>query len=139
MAIERGAEPTDVVTQVQRLASLWRAVTSLPMHPAGCTCMGHLLIPALNARDMEADILDYMRGRYAAEGLDALVALLDIREAEREADTPLVPFRTWLLRLPEAGIDVAALERFITDLADTLESFGGDSRPSSSGSGIICT
>jgi hypothetical protein len=88
---------------------------------------------------MEADILDYMRGRYAAEELDALVALLDAREAEREADTPLVPFRTWLLRLPEAGVDVAALERFITDLADTLESFGTDSRPPGSGSGIICT
>ena len=139
MTTQRDGGPADVAGQVQRLASLWRAVTSLPMHPAGCTCMGHLLIPALNARDMEADILDYMRGRYATEGLDALVGLLDAREAEREADTPLVPFRTWLLRLPEAGIDVAALERFITDLADTLESFGGDSRPSSSGSGIICT
>jgi hypothetical protein len=139
MATERGAEPTDVATQVQRLASLWRAVTSLPMHPAGCTCMGHFLIPALNARDMEADILDYMRGRYAADRLDALVALLDAREAEREADTPLVPFRTWLLRLPESGLAVATLERFVTDLTDTLESFGGDSRPSGSGSGIICT
>jgi hypothetical protein len=101
--------------------------------------MGHFLIPALNARDMEADILDYMRGRYAAEGLDALVALLDAREAEREADTPLIPFRTWLIRLPELGVDVAALERFITDLTDTLESFGTDSRPAGSGSGIICT
>ena len=75
------------------------------MHPAGCTCMGHFLIPALNPRDMEADILDYMRGRYAAEGLDALVACSMPREAEREADTPLVPFRTWLLRLPESGLD----------------------------------
>ena len=139
MAMERGAEPTDVATQVQRLASLWRTVTSLPMHPAGCTCMGHFLIPALNARDMEADILDYMRGRYAAEGLDRLVALLDAREAEREADTPLVPFRTWLLRLPEADVGAAALERFVTDLTATLESFGSDSRPSGSGSGIICT
>ncbi len=139
MVIERGGEPTNVATQVQRLASLWRTVTSLPMHPAGCTCMGHFLIPALNARDMEADILDYMRGRYAAEGLDALVALLDAREAEREADTPLAPFRTWLLGLPEAGIPGTALERFVTDLTDTLESFGSDSRPSGSGSGIICT
>ena len=137
--MERGGELADVTAQIQRLASLWRAVTSLPMHPAGCTCMGHFLIPALNARDMEADILDYMRGRYAAEGLDALVALLDAREAEREADTPLVPFRTWLLRLPEAGIPRKALERFVTDLTDTLESFGNDSRPSGSGSGIICT
>ena len=139
MAMQRDSEPADVKAQVQRLASLWRTVTSLPMHPAGCTCMGHFLIPALNARDMEADILDYMRGRYAAEGLDALVALLDAREAERDADTPLVPFRTWLLRLPEAGIPVAALGRFVTDLTDTLESFGSDSRPSNSGSGFICT
>jgi hypothetical protein len=139
MTMQRDGEPADVAAQVQRLASLWRAVTSRPMHPAGCTCMGHFLIPALNPRDMEADILDYMRSRYAAERLDALVALLDSREAEREADTPLVPFRTWLLRLPEAGVEVAALERFITDLADTLESFGADSRPPGSGSGIICT
>ena len=139
MAMEWGGEPTNVAAQIRRLASLWRAVTSLPMHPVGCTCMGHFLIPALNARDVEADILDYMRGRYAAEGLDALVALLDAREAQREAETPLVPFRTWLLRLPEAGIPGAALERFVTDLADTLESFGSDSRPSDSASGIICT
>jgi hypothetical protein len=139
MTTQRDGGPADVAAQVQRLASLWRAVTSRPMHPAGCTCMGHFLIPALNPRDMEADILDYMRGRYAAEGLDALVALLDAREAEREADTPLAPFRTWLLRLPEAGIPGAALERFVTDLTDTLESFGSDSRTSDSGSGIICT
>jgi hypothetical protein len=139
MTMQWDGKPADVAAQVQRLASLWRTVTSLPMHPAGCTCMGHFLIPALNARDMEADILDYMRGRYAAEGLDALVALLDAREAEREADTPLVPFRTWLLGLPERGLPMTALHRFLTDLTDTLESFGSDSRPSSSGSGIICT
>ena len=139
MTMRRDGEPADIAAQVQRLAALWRTVTSLPMHPAGCTCMGHFLIPALNARDMEADILDYMRGRYTAEGLDALVALLDAREAEREADTPLVPFRTWLLRLLEAGLAVEDLKRFVTDLTDTLESFGSDSRPSGSGSGIICT
>lgn len=139
MTMQRDGEPADIAAQVQRLASLWRTVTSLPMHPAGCTCMGHFLIPALNARDMEADILDYMRGRYAAERLDALVALLDAREAEREADTPLVPFRTWLLRLPETGLALADLKRFVTDLTDTLESFGSDSRPSNSGSGFICT
>ncbi len=139
MAMERDGEPADVTAQIQRLASLWRAVTSLPMHPAGCTCMGHFLIPALNARDMEADILDYMRGRYAAEGLNALIALLDARETEREADTPPVPFRTWLLRLLEAGLAVEDLKRFVTDLTDTLESFGSDSRPSNSGSGFICT
>ena len=137
--MQSGSEPASLVAQVQRLASLWRAVTSRPVHPVGCTCMGHFLIPALNARDMEADILDYMRSRYAAEGLDALVELLGAREAERETSTPLVPFRTWLLRLPETGVEEAALDRFITDLTATLESFETDSRASGSGSGIICT
>ncbi len=137
--MEPTGEAAGVGERVQRLAALWRVGISRPPHPVGCTCMGHLLIPAMNPRDMEADILDYMRGRYAAEGFGALVALLDTREAEREADTPLAPFRTWLLRLPEAGIPEAALERFVTDLTDTLESFGSDSRPSGSGSGIICT
>jgi hypothetical protein len=134
-----GGATTGVAQRIQRLAALWRAVTSRPLHPVGCTCMGHFLIPALNARDMEADILDYMRGRYAAEDLGALVALLDTREAEREADTPLLPFRAWLLRLPEAGVEATALDRFLTDLTATLESFEADGRASGSGSGIICT
>ncbi len=139
MAMQRDSEPADVKAQVQRLASLWRAATSLPMHPAGCTCMGHFLIPALNPRDMEADILDYMRGRYAAEGIGVLVTLLDARAAEREAtDIPPTPFRAWLLRLPQAGVEAAALGRFLSDLLATLESFEANSRGSGSGDGLIC-
>ena len=45
--------------------------------------------------------------------------MLDTREAEREADTPLLPFRAWLLRLPEAGVEATALDRFLTDLTAT--------------------
>ncbi|WP_372621777.1 hypothetical protein [Falsiroseomonas sp.] len=125
--------------RVQRLATLWRVVVSRPPHPAGCTCMGHMLIPAMNARDMEADILDYMRGRYAAEGLGALVALLDARAAAREAtDIPAQPFRAWLLHLPEAGIEPAALDRFTADLLATLDSFEANSR-GAPGGGLFCT
>lgn len=102
--------------------------------------MGHFLIPAMNARDMEADILDYMRSRYAAEGVLALVTLLDAREAEREAtDIPVLPLRAWLQRLPEKGIEDAALDRFLADLLATLESFEAANRPSGSGGGLICT
>ena len=133
------AEAPDVREQVQQLAALWRAVTSRPVHPVGCTCMGHFLIPAMGAREMEADILDYMRGRYAAEGIGDLVALLDAREAEREAsDVPALPFRAWLLRLPGAEVEEAALGRFLADLRATLESFDSNNRASGSG-GLICT
>ena len=128
-----------IAERVARLAALWRVVTSRPVHPAGCTCMGHFLIPAMNARDMEADILDYMRGRYAAEGIAPLVALLDAREAEREAtDIPAPPFRAWLARLPAAGVEEGALERFLGDLTATLESFDEGPGGSASG-GLICT
>lgn len=133
-----GGATASVEEKVHRVAALWRAVISRPVHPVGCTCMGHFLIPAMNARDMEADILDYMRGRYAAEGLGALVALLDAREAEREAaGTPAPPFRAWLLGLARSGVDGAALDRFLGDLRLTLESFEADSRGSKPG--FICT
>jgi hypothetical protein len=125
--------------RVQRLASLWRTVISRPPHPVGCTCMGHFLIPAMNARDMEGDILDYMRGRYAAEGIGSLVTLLDARAAEREAtDIPCAPFRAWLLRLPQAGVEAAALDHFLNDLLATLESFEANTRASGPSSGLIC-
>ena len=138
--MQLGAETAEMGERVMRLASLWRAVTSRPVHPVGCTCIGHFLIPALNPRDMEADILDYMRARYAAEGLGALVALLSAREAERESDEgiPLTPFRSWLLGLPRADIGRADLDRFITDLTATLESFEPTDGASNSGSGIVC-
>lgn len=128
---------TELVERVSRLAALWRAVTSRPLHPAGCTCMGHFLIPAMSPADMEADILDYMRGRYAAEGLAPLVALLDAREAEREATEIRAPaFRPWLMRLPGAGLDAASLDRFLADLTATLESFEPTGSPPG---GLICT
>jgi hypothetical protein len=126
--------------RVQRLATLWRAVLARPPHAPGCTCMGHMLMPAMNARDMEADILDYMRGRYAGEGLHDLAALLDARAAAREAtDIPALPFRAWLLRLPQAALSAASRDRFVTDLTATLESFEAESRPAARGSGFFCT
>ncbi|WP_137179490.1 hypothetical protein [Roseomonas sp. AR75] len=129
--------PPDLGALAQRAAALWRVALSRPVHPAGCTCMGHFLIPAMNARDMEADILDYMRGRYAAEGIGVLVALLDARAAGREAtDIPAQPFRAWLLRLPDDGADPTAVGRFLADLLATLESFDRPAGPQ--GSGLIC-
>ncbi|MFN6954420.1 MAG: hypothetical protein ACK4PG_06445 [Acetobacteraceae bacterium] len=120
--------------RLQRLASLWRGALSRPQHPAGCTCMGHFLIPAMNARDMESDILDFMRARYAAEGLADLVALLDARDAERSReDVPARPFRAWLLSLAEC--DAPSLPRFVADLTATLESFGAPPPRS----GLFCT
>ena len=127
----------DRVEQVREVAALWRAVTSRPLHPVGCTCMGHFLIPAMNPRDMEADILDYMRARYAAEGLCALTALLDRREVERDrTDIPARPFRAWLTALPATGTGEAELDRFLADLESTLRSFV-PTGPAPNG--LICT
>ena len=126
-----------LVERVSRLAALWRAVVSRPVHPVGCTCMGHFMIPAMDPAHMEADILDYMRGRYAAEAIAPLVALLDARERDREAtDIRPLGFRAWLMRLPAAGLPPAALDRFVADLTATLESF--EPTGQSSG-GLICT
>ena len=136
-----GETAPGVGERVQRLASLWRTVISRPPHPAGCTCMGHFLIPAMNARDMEGDILDYMRGRYAAEGIASLVALLDARAAEREAtDIPAAPFRAWLLRLPQARRSRPRRSiAFSTTSWPPCESFEANTRASGSSGGLICT
>jgi hypothetical protein len=81
----------------------------------------------MNALDVEDDILDYLRGRYAAEGISSLVRLLDQRRAQHEAGSPL-PFGTWLLRLPEQDVDRSALDRLLTDLLATLASFESNHR-----------
>ncbi len=126
--------PADLRPRLHRLATLWRATLARGPHPAGCTCMGHFLIPAMTARDMEADILDIMRHRYAEAGLHDLVALLDARAEARDA-TP-TPFGTWLVTLADAP--APALGRFIDDLTDTLCSFAPDTRAQASASGFLC-
>lgn len=124
--------------RLQGLAILWRVAIARGPHPSGCTCMGHFLIPAMNARDMEADILDFMRHRYAQAGLSDLVALLDARATVREAtDIPPTPFRGWLLTIADAP--VRSLDRFIDDLTDTLESFAPHSQAATPASGFLCT
>jgi hypothetical protein len=126
--------PADLRQRLQRLAALWRTTLARGPHPAGCTCMGHFLIPAMSARDMEADILDIMRHRYAEAGLHDLVALLDARADQRDA-TP-APFGSWLVTLADAPAPM--LGRFLDDLTDTLDSFAPDTRARTPASGFVC-
>jgi hypothetical protein len=114
--------------RAREIAELWRAVLARPPHPAGCTCMGHFLIPAMNPSDLESDILDYMRARYEAEGISSLVRLLDERQRQQQSGAP-APFRAWLLSLPEQNVRTSALDRFLTDLHATLASFAPDIGP----------
>jgi hypothetical protein len=131
--------PAGMQAKADTAAALWRSVVSRPPHPAGCTCMGHMLVPAMNARDMEADILDYMRGRYAAEGLEAIVELLDARAVARGAtEIPAQPFRAWLQRLPAGATPPVALARFLDDLIATLESFEANASGATGGSKLFC-
>jgi hypothetical protein len=113
--------------RVQRLAELWRAVLSTAQHPMGCNCAGHALAAALNAVDLEHDILHYLRDRYADEGLTGLVSLLDRRRAQHDAGSVLA-FRSWLLQLPDHDLDGEALDRLLTDLLGTLSSFESNRR-----------
>jgi hypothetical protein len=124
--------PAELRQRLHRLAALWRTTLARGPHPAGCTCMGHFLIPAMTARDMEADILGIMRHRYAEAALHDLVALLDARADARDA----TPFGTWLVTLADAP--APTLGRFIDDLTDTLDSFAPDSRARTPPSGFVC-
>ena len=77
-----------------------------PLHPAGCSCAGHFLINAPNPRDLEDDILDYLRDRYVAEGSDTLVELVDDRRSQYDTSVP-ASFRDWLLRLPDQAMPIS--------------------------------
>ncbi|MBV9783749.1 MAG: hypothetical protein JO264_08005 [Acidisphaera sp.] len=98
--------------------------------------MGLFLIPAMNPVDLENDLLDYLRERYASEGLVSLVRLLAERAAEHESGTQ-VPFRVWLLELDTRQRDRSGIDRLATDLQQLLESYGGNARKGSR-SGFVC-
>lgn len=136
--MEREDQSVGIEEKAREAAALWRSVVSRPPHPAGCTCMGHFLVPAMDPVDMEADIIGFMRRRYALEHLDPLVALLDARVAARPAAAPH-SFRIWLTQLPASPVDPRLIARFLNDLIATLESFGAGGRTPSSPSRLICT
>ena len=98
------------------LARLWSEAPALMPHGAGCSCVGHVALH-LDPAAVEADVLDHLAERYAAQGLHALVDVLSHRRASRG-----VTFASWLMEIDTAPLETAVRMRLLADLGATLAS-----------------
>lgn len=98
------------------LARLWAEAPALMPHGAGCACAGHVALH-VDASAAEADILDYLAGRY--EGLEEreLEAFVAGRRTARGTT-----FSTWLIGIDTAELSLAARARLLADLDATISS-----------------
>ena len=85
-------------------------------HGAGCSCAGHVAL-SLDPAAVEADVLDYLAGRYDGLGERALVEFIAKRQAARG-----VTFATWLGGLDAATLSPAERARLMADLDATISS-----------------
>ena len=99
------------------LARLWSEAPAFLPHGAGCACVGHTGIH-LEPAAVEADVLDYLDQRYAADGERELAEFLTARRRSRG-----VTFASWLIGLDTGPLSDAARARLLADLDTTISSF----------------
>lgn len=105
-------EETDVV----ELVELWRRAFANLRHRSACPCCGGAPV-RIDPGALEDDILYYLRGKYSAQNLDDLCALLTTRLGAKGE-----PFEIWLTALPNlvgeerAGIVRAGIAAILADM-----------------------
>ena len=96
------------------LARLWSEAPALLPHGAGCACAGHVAMH-LDPAAVEADVLDYLAGKYAGEA--ELLGAIASRRAARG-----ITFASWLMGLDTAPLSDEARVRLLADLGATISS-----------------
>ncbi len=105
-----------------RLATLWVEGLAAP-HDASCGC-GGMAAPALEAADVEKDVLDFLIGKYRADAS----ALVDFLRERRDHRGP-TRFEAWIGALEDAPLEPKFRARLEGDLRVFLESFAARGRP----------
>jgi hypothetical protein len=116
--------PRDPIGAIE---ALWFQALAGGFHGPFCNCFAGPLL-TLDARTLEADVLDYLLPRYAVERLHPLVEALKRRQTE-----PVGRFVDWLQSVPSAEITGSLYARLIDDISGILSSIG------SSKAGFSCT
>lgn len=122
--------------RLRSLTALWRRALAGPQHAGGCSCFGGFTIAAPSPRELEEDVLDYLRQRYRADD-DIGVRLLARETALQAGATPDFPgFLATLAR----EVSAATGDRLLTDVTTTLTSLAGPAPGSGPGaSRFACT
>ena len=96
-------------------------------HDAGCGC-GGLFAPALNARIIEEDFLDYLFARYEREQRASLTAFVDARRKDVTRGVAPNTFERWIVSLNDVALNDADRARLVADIATFVESMAGGAR-----------
>ncbi len=113
------SEPASRGPSGHDIAKLWSEAPAFMPHGGGCSCAGHIDLH-LDTGAVEADILDYLAGRY---GTGVEPELADF-VAKRIAMCG-VTFAVWLASLDTAPLSPPAATRLKADLHATIGSLAG--------------
>lgn len=95
----------------------WSTMNTGVWHAMSCRCCGGGMF-SMNAKVVEADMLDYLADKYQTEGLEPLCNAI----AQRK-NNPVPALPAWLLTLDADGaIPAAAMKQLKCDIANMLES-----------------
>jgi hypothetical protein len=126
MAGLRAPTPASAPADLNELGAQWlRGLQT--SHDAGCGC-GGLFSPALDARIIEEDFLDYLFSRYEKEKLDELAAFIDARRNDATRGFGANSFDRWIVTLADANLADVSRARLITDIKTFVDSMGGGRR-----------
>ncbi len=125
MALMRAA-PLEESADPAGLAELW-TLGLQSGHDAGCGC-GGMFAPALSARIIEEDFLDYLVGRYQKEKLSALETFVTLRRGGGGPGAAPPSFERWIASLDGAPLEPAARSRLLADIRIFVESLAGGAR-----------
>jgi hypothetical protein len=103
----------DPITDIE---ILWRSALSGAFHGPWCNC-SRAAFPVIDAKTLEADVLDYLLPRYAYDSVAFLVELLKTRQANPEGS-----FVDWLRSLRKAEFTESSYERLTEDIRNMLSS-----------------
>ena len=126
MALTRRPEAADASPDLAELGSLWQRGLATA-HDAGCGC-GGLFSPALNARVVEEDFLDYLHARYAKENHGELAMFVDTRRKDESRGVPPNTFDRWILGLDRSPLSSPDIIRLLGDIGTFVESMAGATR-----------
>jgi len=107
-------------SRISRLVDLWERAQSAASHPAGCMCRG-VLMPSIDPRMLEDDILDYLQTRYEDVGHTRLSAVIEGRRGQLMVSGRVQRFEEWLPSLE--GLPPEDRDIILDDLERSLQSF----------------
>lgn len=107
----------------QLIQRLWSTMNTSMWHAMSCRCCGGGMF-SMNAKVLEADLLDYLADKYQSQGLEPVCDALTQRK-----NNPTLGLPAWLLELDtEGSVPAFMMMQLKCDIAQMLKSLQGDQK-----------